>query len=49
MSRVERKNMIEFLELMKGTDPLTFAYMTDHDIEHLYNKVYEQMVFDHHN
>ncbi|ART75314.1 BH0509 family protein [Sutcliffiella horikoshii] len=44
MSRQERKNMINFIEVMKKADRESLAFMTDADIEHLYNNVYEQMM-----
>ncbi|MBM7619822.1 hypothetical protein JOC95_001674 [Bacillus tianshenii] len=44
MSRQERKNMIRFIEVMKKADRDSLVYMTDADIEHLYNHVYQQMV-----
>ncbi|WP_078382131.1 BH0509 family protein [Sutcliffiella halmapala] len=44
MSRQERKNMIKFIEVMKKVDRDSLLYMTDADIEHLYNNVYEQMM-----
>ncbi|WP_110113538.1 BH0509 family protein [Bacillus sp. CGMCC 1.16541] len=40
MSRQERKNMIDFIERMKGTDRETLMYMTDADVEHIYNSTY---------
>ncbi|WP_223702600.1 BH0509 family protein [Sutcliffiella deserti] len=43
MSRQERKNMIQFIEVMKKVDRDSLLYMTDADIEHIYNNVYEQM------
>ncbi|QFT87854.1 hypothetical protein FIU87_04230 [Bacillus sp. THAF10] len=44
MSRQERKNMIQFIEVMRKADRETLALMTDADIEHMYNNVYEQMM-----
>lgn len=44
MSRQERKNMIRFIEVMKKGERDSLVYMTDSDIEHLYNHVYQQMV-----
>jgi hypothetical protein len=43
MSRQERKNMIDFIERMKGYDRETLMYMTDADVEHIYNSVLHQM------
>ncbi|KRD92801.1 MULTISPECIES: BH0509 family protein [Priestia] len=40
MSRQERKNMITFIETMKGIDRETLMYMTDADIEHIYTSAY---------
>ncbi|WP_449538858.1 BH0509 family protein [Ferdinandcohnia sp. Marseille-Q9671] len=40
MSRQERKNMIEFIEKVKGFDKISLMYMTDADIEHIYNTTY---------
>ncbi|MDX8361556.1 MULTISPECIES: BH0509 family protein [Bacillaceae] len=42
MSRQERKNMIEFIEKMKGMDRDHLIYMTDAEIEHIYNTTYYQ-------
>jgi len=41
MSRQERKNMITFIETMKGIDRETLMYMTDADIEHIYTSAYK--------
>ncbi|MFT4413868.1 BH0509 family protein [Fredinandcohnia humi] len=40
MSRQERKNMVEFIEKVKGYDKAILMYMTDADIEHIYNTAY---------
>ncbi len=40
MSRQERKNMIMFIETIKGFDRETLMYMTDADIEHVYSSAY---------
>ncbi|MCC3359503.1 BH0509 family protein [Bacillus sp. REN16] len=40
MSRQERKNMMEFIEKVKGIDKMELMYMTDADIEHIYDTVY---------
>ncbi|MFS0862564.1 BH0509 family protein [Fredinandcohnia sp. 179-A 10B2 NHS] len=40
MSRQERKNMVEFIEKVKGFDKTVLMYMTDADIEHIYNTTY---------
>ncbi|MEQ6378216.1 BH0509 family protein [Bacillaceae bacterium S4-13-58] len=42
MSRTERKNMIHYIEMIKGFDKDTLAYMTDADIEHIYESTYNQ-------
>ncbi|OEH91331.1 BH0509 family protein [Bacillus solimangrovi] len=42
MSRQERKNMIEFISKMRGTDHDNLLYMTDAEIEHIYNQTYYQ-------
>jgi len=46
MSREERKNMIQFLELTKGFSTDVLVFMTDADIEHIYNSTYTYM--EHH-
>lgn len=43
MSREERRNMIEFIERAKGTNKLTLVYMTDEEIEHIYNALYTKI------
>ncbi|WP_044894956.1 BH0509 family protein [Bacillus alveayuensis] len=40
MSRAERKNMIDFIEKMKGINRDELLYMTDAEIEHIYNQTY---------
>jgi len=40
MSRQERKNMMEFIEKVKGITKMELMYMTDADIEHIYNTTY---------
>ncbi|RAK19192.1 hypothetical protein B0I26_107111 [Anoxybacillus vitaminiphilus] len=40
MSRAERKNMIDFIEKMKGINKSELLYMTDAEIEHIYNQTY---------
>ncbi len=40
MSRQERKNMMEFIEKVKGIDKMELMYMTDADIEHIYDTTY---------
>lgn len=40
MSRQERKNMIDFIEKIRGLGKDTLMYMTDADIEHVYNATY---------
>ncbi|MEH7378959.1 BH0509 family protein [Bacillus sp. JJ1533] len=40
MCRQERKNMIEFIEKVKGIDKMELMYMTDADIEHIYDTTY---------
>jgi hypothetical protein len=42
MSRAERKNMIDFIEKMKGITKDELLYMTDAEIEHIYNQTYYQ-------
>jgi hypothetical protein len=44
MNRQERKNMIEFIERMKGIDKNSLLYMTDADIEHIYSTVYTSFI-----
>lgn len=40
MSRQERRNMIEFIEKMRGFDQDQLMCMTDADIEHIYESTY---------
>ncbi|HZG59471.1 MAG TPA: BH0509 family protein [Anoxybacillus sp.] len=40
MSRAERRNMINFIEKMKGINRNELLYMTDAEIEHIYNQTY---------
>lgn len=40
MSRQERKNMIEFITKMREFETNNIMYMTDEDIEHIYNSTY---------
>jgi len=40
MSRQERKNMMEFIEKVRGITKTELMYMTDADIEHIYNTTY---------
>jgi hypothetical protein len=40
MSRAERRNMIDFIEKMKGINKNELLYMTDAEIEHIYNQTY---------
>jgi hypothetical protein len=40
MSREERKNMIEFITKMRGLNKEQLLYMTDAEIEHIYNQTY---------
>jgi hypothetical protein len=40
MSRQERKNMINFIEKMRGLDSGQLKHMTDQEIEHIYNTLY---------
>lgn len=42
MSRQERKNMIEFIERVKGFEKDALVYMTDAEIEHIYDTTYFQ-------
>ncbi len=42
MSRRERKNMIDYILMVKGGDKRNFIYMTDQDIEHIYETVYSR-------
>ncbi|MBO9131448.1 BH0509 family protein [Bacillus sp. 165] len=40
MKREERKNMIEFIEKKKGLERENLVYMTDEEVEHIYNVTY---------
>ena len=40
MSRKERKNMIDYIEMKKGLDRDQLLYMTDEEIEHIYETIY---------
>jgi hypothetical protein len=40
VSRQERKNMINFIESMKGLDSSLLKNMTDQEVEHIYNTLY---------
>ncbi|MCA1032609.1 BH0509 family protein [Bacillus timonensis] len=42
MSRQERKNMVTFISKVKGIEKDDLIYMTDADIEHIYNVTYFQ-------
>ncbi|MBM7662628.1 putative transposase YdaD [Bacillus mesophilus] len=42
MSRQERINMINFIQRTKGIAEEQLLYMTDLDIEHIYNSAYYQ-------
>jgi hypothetical protein len=42
MSRQERKNMIDFIQRTRGITGEQLVYMTDLDIEHIYNSAYYQ-------
>ncbi|WP_246943019.1 BH0509 family protein [Bacillus pinisoli] len=42
MSRQERKNMIEFIQRTRGISEGVLLYMTDVEIEHIYNTAYYQ-------
>ncbi|WP_180232815.1 BH0509 family protein [Bacillus sp. AFS055030] len=44
MSREERKNMVQFLELTKGFSTEDLVFMTDADLEHLYDTAYTYML-----
>lgn len=45
MSRQERKNMVNFIEKMKGLDSSLLKHMTDQEVEHIYNSLY--LEFEH--
>ncbi|OAO77402.1 hypothetical protein A0O32_2557 [Anoxybacillus flavithermus] len=40
MSREERKNMIEFITKLRSFNQEQLVYMTDEEIEHIYNQTY---------
>ena len=40
MRREERKNMIEFIQKTKGLQYSQLMYMTDEEVEHIYNVTY---------
>jgi len=40
LSRKERKNMIEFIKKVKSFEAFELMYMTDEDIEHIYESAY---------
>jgi len=40
MSRQERKNMIEFITKNRKFEKENLMYMTDDEIEHIYNSTY---------
>lgn len=42
MSRQERKNMIEFITKNRSIANENLMYMTDDEIEHIYNSTYYQ-------
>jgi len=42
MNRAERKNMIDFIEKMRGISKEQLIYMTDSEIEYIYNRTYYQ-------
>ncbi|QGQ48585.1 BH0509 family protein [Metabacillus sediminilitoris] len=44
MNRQERKNMIDFIERMRGIDKHSLLYMTDADIEHIYHTAYTKFI-----
>ena len=43
MKREERKNMIEFIEKKKGIERDELLFMTDDEVEHIYNVTYFYM------
>ena len=43
MSRIERKNMIEFIMKMRKFENNNLMYMTDEEIEHIYNRTYHHV------
>ena len=40
MCRQERKNMIDFIQKVEKFEGEQLIYMTDADIEYLYNRIY---------
>lgn len=44
MSREERKNMVQFLEQARGLSSDVLVFMTDADLEHIYNSTYTYML-----
>ncbi|WP_379971008.1 BH0509 family protein [Ectobacillus sp. sgz5001026] len=40
MRREERKNMIEFIQKQRGIQREELTYMTDEEVEHIYNVTY---------
>lgn len=43
MSRQERKNMVNFIESMKGLELSQLKHMTDQEVEHIYNSIYMKL------
>lgn len=43
MRREERKNMIEFIQKQRGFQREELTYMTDEEVEHIYNVTYFQL------
>lgn len=43
LTRQERKNMIRFIVTLSGMDSLDFIYMTDTDLQGLYDKMYYEI------
>lgn len=44
MSREERKNMVQFLAQARGLSTEDLVFMTDADLEHIYNSAYTYML-----
>lgn len=40
MSRKQRENMMDYLKKVKGLTDSKLMYMTDEDIEHIYDRTY---------
>ncbi|WP_227937985.1 BH0509 family protein [Alkalihalobacillus deserti] len=40
MSRIERRNMVKYIEQMRGIHRDDMLFMTDADIEHIYETTY---------